>query len=288
MKTGFILHIIIILLLFTGCDKDSGEPVSGNPSQREMRFAFLHPGSAARATDTGFESGDCVSLFLKESSRPLEIAGNRITNECLTYDGSDWSFRMPFYWDKGVYDAIAIYPYIDEIYSVTDLGFEVSADQRAGLGENDLMYASVSNLEASDKPVSMIFRHMLSKLTVRLVKGEDYEGELPQSATVLVHNTVTRSTVDLEAGVATRESKADASTVTACKTGASTYAAILIPQRIDNRLPLIEVLAGDVSLVYESTFHFKPGVHHLINLVIERNPEQTHISIGGEMNEWGD
>ena len=37
-----------------------------------------------------------------------------------------------------------------------------------------------------------------------LIKGEDFEGEMPTYAEVYVHNTVPESTIDLSAGVATK------------------------------------------------------------------------------------
>lgn len=44
----------------------------------------------------------------------------------------------------------------------------------------------------------------MSKISVRMIKGEDFEGELPDDATVYIHNTVTEATVDLQVGIATK------------------------------------------------------------------------------------
>ena len=44
------------------------------------------------------------------------------------------------------------------------------------------------------------FAHRMSKLNVRLVRGEDYDGELPEEAEVYVHNTVPSATIDLSQG----------------------------------------------------------------------------------------
>ncbi|MDE7116053.1 MAG: fimbrillin family protein, partial [Muribaculaceae bacterium] len=77
-----------------------------------------------------------------------------------------------------------------------------------------------------------------------------------------------------------------AETVIARKTGATSYSAILVPQRLENRIPLLEVEMNGVSFLYESKFLFKPGVHHLVNLVIDKNPEQVKIEIGGEIEGW--
>ena len=59
-----------------------------------------------------------------------------------------------------------------------------------------------------------------------------------------------------------------------------------MPQRLDNRMPLVEVIMKGVSYVYESKFQFKPGVEHLVNMVISDNPDQVKIEIGGEIQDW--
>lgn len=72
--------------------------------------------------------------------------------------------------------------------------------------------------------------------------GEDYEGELPNDVTLYIHNTVTEATIDLAVGIPTRNQYASARTVIARDEGNHTYGAILVPQRLLNRLPLLEVV----------------------------------------------
>ena len=94
--------------------------------------------------------------------------------------------------------------------SIEDQPFSVSLDQRTektatalgGYKASDLLFATSKGVRASDEPVQLAFRHIMSKITIRLVKGEDFEGEMPKNATVYVHNTVTEATIDLQAGVA--------------------------------------------------------------------------------------
>ncbi len=131
----------------------------------------------------------------------------------------------------------------------------------------------------------MKFRHIMSKLTVRLIKGEDYEGDIPENATVYIHNTVTDATIDLTAGVATKNMRANGKTVTARKAGPTSYTAIIVPQRLANRVPLVEVVMNGVSFLYESKFLFKPGIHHIVNLVVDKYPDQVQIEIGGEITD---
>ena len=291
-----IISIISVMLLTPGlfsCTGESQEPDNNlSKGKVAMEFTFSHP-SQSRATETSFEDGDVVGLFVSEADKTLEISGNTVNNEGLTYTGSSWKSARPLYWDAGLYNVYACYPRFDNVNSITDLSFEVSTDQSEtssadmeGYEASDLLFASAKEISASADPVNLQFRHIMSKISIRLIKGEDYEGEIPETATVYIHNTVTEATVDLAAGVATKAVRGDRKTVTARQTGPTSYSAILVPQRLENRVPLIEVVMNGVSFLYESKFLFKPGIHHIVNLVVDKNPEQIKIEIGGEITDW--
>lgn len=259
-----------------------------------MTFIVSHPGQASRATDTNFEKDDKIGLYVADAKAQLEIGGNLVNNEALSYDGSKWAAARALYWDEGTYTAYAYYPYMENVSSITDQPFSVALDQRVaktatslgGYEASDLLFATSKNITASDSPINLTFKHIMSKLKIRLVKGEDFEGEMPATADVYIHNTVPTATVDLQAGVATRYVKGTRHTIVARQDDATSYSAIIVPQRIDNRMPLIEVVMNGVSYLYESKFQFKPGIEHLVNLIISDNPDQVKIEIGGEIQNW--
>lgn len=259
-----------------------------------MTFIVSHPGQASRATETNFEKNDKIGLYVADAKAQLEIGGNLVNNEALTYDGSKWAAARALYWDKGTYTAYAYYPYIENVSSITDQPFSVALDQRVaktstslgGYEASDLLFATNKNISASASPINLTFKHIMSKLKIRLVKGEDFEGEMPATADVYIHNTVPTATVDLQAGVATRYVKGTRHTIIAHQDDEASYSAIIVPQRIDNRMPLIEVVMNGVSYLYESKFQFKPGIEHLVNLIISDNPDQVKIEIGGEIQNW--
>lgn len=280
--------VLLLALGASSCTDEHDLPtISDTDGKVAMEFSFSHP-SKTRATDTSFEQGDQVGLFVAEADKPLEVSGNTLNNECFTFSGSDWTAGRKLFWDKGTYNAYAYYPRLDAIPSVSDLPFSVATDQREadGYEASDFLHASSLGIEASANPVDLMFRHIMSKLTIRLIKGEDYEGDIPDNATVYIHNTVTDATIDLTAGVATKNVRASGKTVTAKKAGATSYTAIIVPQRLANRVPLVEVVMNGVSFLYESKFLFKPGIHHIVNLVVDKNPEQVKIEVGGEITDW--
>ena len=290
-----ILSAISVLLLTVGlssCTDGSMEPDNVPSDKVAMNFTFSHP-SQSRATETSFESGDVVGLYVSEAGKVLEIAGNAVNNEPMTFTGSSWSASRQLYWNAGSYNAYAYYPHAASVSSITDFPFEVNTDQSAAPSgtisnyeASDFLFASARGISATNNPVSLQFRHIMSKITINLIKGEDFEGEIPDKATVYIHNTVTSATIDLAAGVATRNVRGERKSVVARQDAHATYSAILVPQRLENRVPLIEVVMNGVSFLYESKFLFKPGIHHIVNLVVDKNPEQVKIEIGGEITDW--
>lgn len=290
------LHILtaglmtVLLAVGSGCNDDA-TPVSQTEKNDLMTFNVLHPRQAAsgtKVTSTAFESGDRVGLFITRQDAPLEVSGNYVNNAALTFDGSQWTTEKPVYWDGGTYNIYAYYPQTSPVTSVDDLPFSVATDQNAagGYEASDFLWATQQNASASDTPVSLQFAHHMSRMLIRLVEGEDYEGELPADAEVYIHNTVPEATIDLSAGVVTRDDYGTRQSIRAQSLGNHTYAAIIVPQRLDNRQPLVEVIMKGVSYLYESKFVFKPGVQHSVQLVITKNPEQVKIEIGGELENW--
>lgn len=294
MRNNIISGAIVLLsaISLAACSEEGPAEVAPADGKIQMSFNFCMPGT--RATETAFETGDKVGLFVNSSESILEISGNTVNNELMTFDGAAWKPSQQLFWDKGTYDATAYYPYMEAIGSISDLPFSVAADQSvvasaespSGYEASDFLYASSKGLQASGNPVNMTFRHIMSKISIRLIKGEDFEGDMPENASVYLHNTVADATIDLSAGVATKLQRASGKTITACPAGKHTYTAIVVPQRIENRVPLIEVVMNGVSYLYESKFLFKPGVHHNVNLVVDKNPDQLKIEIGGEITGW--
>ncbi len=287
-----LIGIVILAVGLNSCSEDVTAPNNENSEGKlAMEFTFSHP-SQSRATETAFESGDIVGLFVSDAETPLEISGNTVNNEKITFNGSAWKASRTLYWNEGRYNVYAYYPHLSDITSITDLPFEIKTDQRdnaegmSGYEASDFLFASAKNVSASASPVDLQFSHIMSKITVRLIKGEDFEGEIPNDATVYIHNTVTESSIDLAAGVVTKTLHGTRNTVVARQVSPTSYSAIIVPQRLENRVPFVEVVMNGVSFLYDSKFLFKPGIHHIVNFVIDKNPDQIKIEVGGEIKDW--
>ncbi len=285
----YLLNIFVlpaIALCLFGCQSDEEE----NSSQVEdvMTFDISFPGAATRATNTSFEPNDRVGVFVTGNKQAVEIAGNYVSNVAVDFNGTTWTPAIPIYWNNGTYDVFGYFPYNPSIQSVTDYPVGVATEQNTGTGyaDSDFLWVKKANVSASNEPVSLQFGHRMSRIVIQLVKGDGYEGELPEDAEVYIHNLVTEGTVDLNAGVVTRGKYATAKTIHARSLGNHCYTAIVLPQRLDNRVPLVEVISYGVSYLYESRFIFKQGVQHNVQLALSQNPDEIKIKVGGEIVGW--
>lgn len=284
-----------LALCLAGCGQEEMTEAGEQPAD-VIRFSLTHPdeGARTRVTETHFEKDDRIGLYVCTAEAPLEVGGNYVNNALLTFNGSAWHPERPIFWNNGSYDVYAYYPQVSPATSVDDLPFSVATDQQAagneqtpgGYEASDFLWASAKKQTAGNEAVKLNFRHCMSKLTVRLVKGPDYDGDELPEAEVYVHNTVTEATVDLAVGIVTPAKFGKLHTVKAKAAGKDEYTAVLVPQRIANRVPLIEVVMKGVSYLVETNFRFKQGIHHTFTLIISKNPEQVKIEIGGELENW--
>jgi hypothetical protein len=55
---------------------------------------------------------------------------------------------------------------------------------------------------------------------------------------------------------------------------------------LTNKKPLLEIIFKDVSYMIESKFQFKTGMHHVLNVTLNKNPDKVKIEVGGEIDGW--
>ena len=282
-------YIWMAALLLASCDKAEEIAVDDG----SIRFVMQYP-SATRATETSFEQGDKIGLFLTEytgeTPAPLQISGNWANNVAATLEGTEWETAKKIFWSDNRMDAYGYYPYMsltsvdEQPFSIAlDQSTERTGDQLGGYEASDFLWAKTEGVDQSTETVTLQFSHRCSKLVIQLVKGPSYEGELPDSATVYIHNVVPTATIDLATGAVTKDIFGEVATVKARKVNNATYEAIMIPQRIESRRPFIEIVVNNISYLLEDTFQFKAGMQHTLSLVINSNPDQVSVDIGGEI-----
>ncbi len=286
---------MVAALLIGGCTKSDDEIFSSN----EMRFTAQYP-STTRATGSEFETGDAIGVFVTqyngESVVPLQISGNYANNSKSIFDGTNWSNSPAIYWDgdkpEAKYDIFGYYPFdkpasVDEyLFTVAlDQSTEATAEALSGYEASDFLWAKAEGVSQM-ATVPLTFKHRLSKIVVNLIKGEDYTGEIPTDAIVSIHSTVPTANIDLASGMVIMNSHAAPQSIRTKKVEDGVYTAIIVPQRLQTRRPFIEIVSEGVSYLVESSFVFRSGIQHTINITLNNNPDKVKIEIGGEIEGW--
>lgn len=289
--------LAVATLLMVACDKNVGEEsvVKHNPDEIRIETEIRN----TRASATSFEIGDKMGLYAVEYNgdevASLQVAGNYINNETLTYDGSAWVGDRTLFWSEKPCDFYGIYPY-QEPATVSEYLFDLPLDQNSAETEDalsgyeaaDLLWAKATKVSREDGAVQLQFKHMMSRVVVKLERGENYEGELPEDITVHLYNTVTTAEVDFAKGSLQRYAYGEKETITMKQLSGDTFAAIVVPQNIERRTPLVEVTMDGIAYLLSYSTSFRPGYQHTITVTLNTSPEQEkiEISIDGDVGEW--
>ncbi len=287
MKKNIFIIAALSLLALAACDKvQKSEYEDG-----EIRFNLGLP--ATRATATAFESGDKVSLFAieydGETVAPVQVGGNFINNEALTFDGTKWTAARKLYWSGNPCDFYALYPYQSDMKSVDDYPFEVATDQNNGGYEaSDLLFAKTEKVSRADGAVNLQFRHIFSKLIVKVEKGPKFEGEIPDDIVSHIYNTNVECSVSLNTGSVEKNAFGAKKTITMNKLSNELFEAVLVPQNIEKTTPLIELTMGGIAYLLDYSLSFRAGYAHTITVTLNTSPDQEkiEISIDPGVEDW--
>ena len=290
---------LLMTLAFAACQDnivESEVPVYDNI----MRFNLVGPNVQTKVSAGAFEEADQIGLYVTDyvnetTPMPLQISGNRANNSLVTFDGSVWTPEQTIYWGAGKSDVYAYYPYHETVSDVNKLYFEVATDQTGkGYELSDFLWAKAEGVSQTDGSVNLEMKHLLSKLTVKIVAGEDYVGSLPEDATVHLHSTVTNVNIDLENGAVVKDPYSGAKSIKMKNLGVRTFAgekavvyeAIVVPQMLENSVPLLEINSKSVSYLLEDPFNFRPGVAYTYTATLNTSTTAIKVEIGCEIEDW--
>ena len=279
--------------LVASCNQSEGLPKDENVICIEAEMA------GSRATRTSFEHGDRMGLYAVayegEVVTPLQIGGNYINNEEMTYSGQVWESNRTLYWNEAACDFYGIYPY-QTITSIDKQLFQIATDQSSletddalgGYEASDLMWAKAEKKTQKDGVVKLPFRHMMSRLVVKLEKGPKFEGELPKDVVTHVYNTATTAQVDWQKGTLEKYGMSETKTIKMRQVDATTFDAIIVPQFIERSTPLVEITMEGIAYLLEYSMSFRPGYQHTITVTLNTSPDQEkiEIDIDGDISDW--
>ncbi len=227
-----------------------------------------------RATEVNFEAGDRIGLTIVKGGAAYA------DNSLLTFTGNVFTGELTWY-DEALESStlMAYYPYDT---AGTPTSFTVAADQSgAGYGASDLMASVKSDVAPSASAVSMVFKHMLTKIVVDIT-NETGAG----IAAVTLKNSVPTADFDL----ATLTVAADASAAAADIKAQSvvddkTYRAIMIPQTAALTLA-VELENGKVLSQKLAEAALAAGGQYTVKARVL--PNDLEVKVSGEIENWDD
>ena len=268
-------------LMFSCSESPAPEPEpTPTPTPTPEKWAINIATNITRATDTEFENGDKVGIYVVNEPNALKSSGNHADNIGFAYSGK-WTASTPIYWkdETTKADFYCYYPYASGITNVEAYSFAVKADQSsvANYKSSDFLWGKTAGVAPTKDSVGITVKHAMSNVLVKLVAGNGYTAEDLANASVKVCGLKTKSTINLATGVVTPTG--DAEEIAPMIEGEQ-YRALVVPQSVTNT-DLIKVTIGDKVYTLNQSIEFKSGKQHSCTLTVERTNQGINIGIGG-------
>jgi hypothetical protein len=284
MKAKWLLILSAVLVL--SCKKTGGEQeVPVTPVVPEEEQIPINISTAVtKVTDTAFEKGDAVGLYVVNQPAELAASGNHADNVKFTYDGDKWVAEKDLYWydDKTPADFYAYYPYMESV-DVESCSFSVQQDQstEAGYRASELLFGKTLGIAPTPDPVLINTSHLMSCLRVELKAGTGWTDEDINASTVTLVGLKTAVKVDLKKiGIM---ADGEAAEITPLNLGAGIFKALVVPQSV-NESDLIKIKVGNNDYTLKTSVNLVSGKQHKCTIVVNRTSEGINIGI----NPWED
>lgn len=174
-----LITIISVLFSLTACSGGGSDDPNSTPQPplAEKRPIHISPTLQSRATESNFEIGDYIGLYIVNhpsdgSVAKLQTSGNHVDNMKFTYNGT-WTPASPTYWkdDKTHADFYLYYPYATAIGDVNAIPWSVNADQSTSekYKAGDLLIGKTTDVTPTEGDVGIAARQK-HKFTVTLSK----------------------------------------------------------------------------------------------------------------------
>ncbi len=265
--------------------QDSPEPVTPPtpPTPEKMKISISPSLTGIRATDYGFENGDCIGLYVVNysGSNPGTLAnsGCHVSNMRFTYN-STWTPDSQVTWaDNETHaDFYVYYPY-SSVKSVNAHEFSVKSDQstEANYKASDFLAGKTLNVTPTESAIEIPVRHVMSLATIHIEAGTGITDESLAKAelSVNINGVKCNSTIDLASGEVTPTG--DTTTLTPLLTDHG-YKALLVPQTVEAG-NLITITADGREYNLQKGFTFESGKNHNFTITLSKTSAGVNVNI---------
>ena len=234
-----------------------------------------------RATDSAFEAGDKVGIFVVNEPNALATSGNHVDNMGFTYT-TTWTPDTPIYWldQTTKADFYCYYPYAEAANTAAH-AFATKADQSslANYKASEFLWGKTTGVAPTEEAVNITTNHTFSNALVILKPGDGFTEESLAAATksVKICGVKTNATIDLATGVAT--ANGNATEVTPYLENGQ-YRALIVPQTTaEGALIVVTVDGVDYTLTRSMTF--KANKQHKFTVTLNKVSNGVNVGIGG-------
>ncbi len=284
------LSLAILAGIATACSDDDCDCVSVD-GRTQIRLSSSVDVSTARIQDLQIAQGQNVSFFVTDNGSTQDLQYDNVN---IIADGEGgFAYSTPMYYPlgSGTVDFYAIHPY-DEGYDLnTARAFTVSASQNVQNNylASDLLYASVSDVAATTRQVSLGFVHKLARINITLVQGTGLSLTDLESVTIL--NLLPTATIDPATGALGAASGTTqpivpfgVSPASGTETEIENISAIVVPQTLTqgNRLIRITIAGSDFYYTPGSNVTFSSGYQYNYTLTVN----QAGIEVSSSIDPW--
>ncbi len=288
MKRRFSSYILLATaFLAASCngEKDSPEatPPVIPPAQEKLEIRISPSLTASRATDYGFESGDCIGLYVVNYSGnipgTLTNSGNHVSNMRFSYNGT-WTPDTQVTWvDHETHaDFYVYYPY-SSVKSVNAYEFSVKTDQSTEntYKASDLMIGKTLNVAPTASAIEIPISHVMSRVTINLEAGNGFTAESLAKAdiSIKINGVKCNAIVNLATGEVTPSG--EATTLTPLPAD-KVYKALIVPQTVE-ATNLITVMADGREYNLQKGFKFESGKNHNFTITLSKTSAGVNVNI---------
>ena len=279
--------LALAALMVSACQDDTSvNPEGLTPIRLQSSVLQLKSG----LQNVQIANGQQLGFFVNKDAESTFSTENFL----LTADGDGAFTHSPLYYPIGG-SSFIFTAYHPRQASVTDGEVEFSVlsaqDIDANYLNSDLLYVKKADIVRTTSAVALEFKHLLSRLTFTIKKGEDTE--IHELSEILVSNVLPNVTLNLLDGSLSEASgtlsSITANGVTGGESGVESLsggAAIVVPQIIPTNTALLQITVGELSYTYtlSSALELKSGKSYAFEITVNK----VGISVSSSIAEWED
>ena len=273
-----LFTVLAAIAAFVSCSKNTEEVVE-TPMSDKLPINIST--TLTRATDSAFEVGDKVGIFVVNQPNALVASGNHVDNMGFSYS-TTWTPDSPIYWlDKTTKaDFYCYYPYAESV-STTAHTFATKANQLqlADYKASEFLWGKTAGVTPTEEAVNITTNHTFSNALIILKPGDGFTEATLAAATksVKICGVKTNASINLTTGVAT--ATGNTTEVTPYLDNGQ-YRALIVPQTTaEGALVVITVDGVDYTLSRAMTF--KANKQHKFTVTINKVSNGVNVGIGG-------